>query len=117
MKKLPKYAFENDILYLRPKSYTPEDLDAPWYEEVAVGKNTLSVMVKEMCAEAKIDMKTNHRLRASGTTAMFRANVPEKIIQKMTGHRSIEALHTYERVSTDQQKAVYIQGVDGQCFL
>jgi len=24
----------------------------------------------------------------------------------MTGHRSIEALRTYERVSTDQQKAV-----------
>ena len=87
MKKLPKYACDNDILYLRPKTYTPEDPDAPWYEEVAVDKNTLSVMVKEMCAEAKIDKKTNHSLRASSTTTMFRANVPEKIIQKMTCHR------------------------------
>jgi len=38
---------------------------------------------------------------------MFRAIEPEKIIQKMTGHWSIEALHVYERVCTDQQKAVY----------
>ena len=44
MKKPPKYAFDNDILYLRPKTYTPEDPDAPWYEEVAVDKNTLSVI-------------------------------------------------------------------------
>ena len=86
--------------YLRPKTYTPEDPDAPWYE------NTLSVMVKEMCAEAKIYNKTNHSLCASGTTTVFRANVPEKIIQKMTDHRSIEVLRTYKRVSTDQQKTV-----------
>ena len=37
---------------------------------------------------------------------MFQANVPEKIIQKTTGHRSIEALRSYERVSNEQQKAV-----------
>ena len=49
--KLPKYAFEQDILYLRPKAKTPADDHSPWYEEAAVGKNTLSVMVKEMCAK------------------------------------------------------------------
>ena len=63
-------------------------------------------MVKEMCGEAGIGKKTNHSLRASGASAMFRANVPEKIIQRTTGHRSIEALRTYEQVSTEQQKAV-----------
>ena len=105
--KLPKYAFEQDnILYLRPKATTPADLSLPWYEEAAVGKNTLSAMVKEMCAEAGIGGKTNHSLRATGASAMFQANVPKKIIQKTTGHRSIEALHSYERVSTEQQKAV-----------
>ena len=63
-------------------------------------------MVKEMCGEAGIGKKTNHSLCASGASAMFRANVPEKIIQRTTGHRSIEALRTYEQVSTEQQKAV-----------
>ncbi len=76
------------------------------YEETPVGKNTLSVMVKQICAEAGVGKKTNHSLRASGASAMFEAHVPEKIIQKTTGHRSLEALCTYERVSTDQHQAV-----------
>ena len=50
--------------------------------------------------------KTNHSLRATGATAMFQANMPEKIIQKTTGHRSLEALRSYERISTQQHQAV-----------
>ena len=106
MKKLPKYAFDNDILYLPPKATAPSDPEAPWYDEVPVGKNTLAAMVKEMCMEAGFNNKTNHSLCATGTSAMFRANVPEKIIQKTTGHRSIEALRSYERISEEQHRAV-----------
>lgn len=108
LSKLPKYAFEQDIFYLRPKRVTPSDPAAAWYENVPVGKNTLSTMVKDMCSEADILGKTNHSLRATGTSMMFQNNVPEGIIQKVTGHtcRSIEALRTYERVSVDQHKAV-----------
>ena len=47
-------------------------LDSPWYEEMPVGKNTLSTMV-EMCVEGGIAMKTNHSLRATGTSAMSQA--------------------------------------------
>ena len=28
-----KYAFDNDILYLRPKVTAPSDPEAPWYDE------------------------------------------------------------------------------------
>ena len=62
----------------------------------------LSSMVKNMCLEGGIAGKSNHSLRASGATAMFQNGVPEKIIQKVTGHRSLEALREYERISTDQ---------------
>ena len=41
-------------------------------------------MVKEMCVDAGIAPRTNHSLRASGASSMFRANVPKKIIQKIT---------------------------------
>lgn len=41
---------------------------------------------------------------AFSTATMFRANVSGKITQKMTDHRTIEALHTCKQVSTDQQK-------------
>ena len=37
---------------------------------------------------------------------MFKANVPEKIIQKTTVHRSIEALQSYECISEEQHRAV-----------
>ena len=40
------------------------------------------------------------------TATMFRANASGKITPKVTDHRTIEALHTCEQVSTDQQKAV-----------
>ena len=58
-----------------------------------------------MCSQVGISgHKTNHSLRATGTTRMFEAGVPDKIIQQRTGHRSAEALHLYERVSVEQQR-------------
>ena len=63
-------------------------------------------MMKGMSVECGIATKTNHSLRATGVTSMFQANVPEKIIQKTTGHRSVEALRSYERISVNQYKSV-----------
>ena len=37
---------------------------------------------------------------------MFSANVPEKLIQSRTGHRSLQALRVYERPSEEQHQAV-----------
>ena len=47
--KLPKFAFEKNILYLRPKRTTPSNPEEAWYENVAVGKNSLRTMVKDVC--------------------------------------------------------------------
>ena len=107
MEKLPKVAFERDIFYWRPKESTSASPVAPWFEERVLGKATLAHMVKNMCAEAGIaGNKTNHSLRATGATRMFEGNVPEKIIQQRTGHRSVEALRTYQHTSVHQHKAV-----------
>ena len=59
-----------------------------------------------MCAEANIVGKTNHSLRATGATALFQKGVPERIIQNVTGHRSLEALRSYERISLSQHQEV-----------
>ena len=45
--------------------------------------------------------KTNHSLRATGASELFKRGVPEKIVQERTEHRSLEALRTYERSSED----------------
>lgn len=52
-------------------------------------------MVADMCAQAGIDgRKTNHSLRVTGTSSLFEAGVPERIIQSHNG--SLDALHMYE---------------------
>ena len=51
-------------------------------------------------------VKTNHSLRVSGASAFFDAGVPERIIQGRTGHRCLESLRVYERV-TNQQNQKY----------
>jgi hypothetical protein len=106
LSKLPDYAFKEDILYCRPKAYTPSDDSKPWYDPIPVGRNKLSSIVKDMCQEAKIDVKSNHSLRATGATVMFQSNFPEHIIQKTTGHQSLDSLRMYERVSEEQHQAV-----------
>lgn len=53
-----------------------------------------------------MERKSNHSLRATGATEMFAANVPEKLIQSRTGHRSLDALRLYERPSHEQHQAV-----------
>ena len=105
LKKLPSFAFEKEIFYCRPKATTPHS-DKPWYDSVAVGKNKLAGMVSEMCEAGGVKRRTNHSLRATGASALFQGNVPEKVIQQTTGHRSVEALRVYERPSDDQQRKV-----------
>jgi len=42
---------------------------------------------------------SNHSPRASGATELSQAEVPEKVIHEITGHRSVKALCQYEKVS------------------
>ncbi|XP_065882477.1 zinc finger MYM-type protein 2-like [Dysidea avara] len=103
LKLLPPGAYDNDIFYLQPLSGIPGSSSAPWFKNVAVGRNTLGNMMKNMCNKAGISGGfTNHSLRAYGATALFQAKVPEKLIQQRTGHRSLESLRQYERTSESQ---------------
>ena len=105
--KLPKSAVDNDLFYCKPMASAPLDDSCPWYFNVPIGKNTLSKMVADMCAEAGLSgKKTNHSLRVSGTSCLFEAGVPEKLIQQRTGHRTLESLRMYERVTDKQHLAV-----------
>ena len=98
-----QYLIEKDIFYVRPLDKIPSDPSAPWYTSVPIGHYTLDKKVSVMCRNAGImGHKTNRSLRATGATELYRSDVPEKIIQERTGHRSLKALRVYER-STDQQ--------------
>ena len=104
--KLPKKAFEEDNFYVRPLERVPTDEGTPWFTSVPVGKNTLSGMTKTMCTEAGVSgNKTNHSLRAYAVTEMYNAGIPEKVIQDRSGHRSIDGLRKYEKISEQQKES------------
>ena len=106
IRKLPSEAIMKDLFYCRPLQKTSSELQ-PWYSAVPIGRNMLNQMVALMCETAGISgKKTNHSLRVTGATALFDAGVPEQIIQSRTGHKSVEALRLYERVTNDQVNMV-----------
>jgi integrase len=77
--KLPTEAKE-DYLYVRPLDKKLQDPTLPWYSPVPLGKHTLQQKVKKMCAEAGISShKTNHSLRATGATELYKKGAPEKL--------------------------------------
>ena len=51
-------------------------------------------------------MKTNHSLKTTGATRLFQSKVPEKSLQKTTGHHSLEAMQKYEHTPTGRHQAV-----------
>ena len=109
--KLPSKAKDKDLFYVRPmgKINASESTyeRTVWYYSIPIGHKKLSQMVPEICKLANISgHKTNHSLRATGATELYEAEVPEKIIQERTGHRSIECLCMYERTSDKQHQAV-----------
>ena len=83
LSKLPAASASKDVFYLQPLPKVPSDDSKPWYTLTPVGRNTLSTMVKNICTDAGVGgNKTNHSLRATGTTALFTDGVPERSFNK-----------------------------------
>ena len=99
-------AKEKDLFYVRPLQNVSNYADKPWYNSVPLGKYTLQAKLKNMCSSAGVSgHKTNHSLCATAATKMFKSGVPKKLIQEQTGHCSIEALRTYDRLDDAQHTA------------
>ena len=96
--KFPADPSSLSFFYLKPLSQAPIDLHKPWFYPTPIGRNALGKFVQTMCERAGIgERKTNHSLRATGATALFNAEVPEKLIKGTTGHKTSQALQLYER--------------------
>ena len=91
--KLSKEAKEEDLFYCHLLPTVSKSPDDPWYTAVPVGRGMLQTMVCDMCEEVgERAEKNSHSFRVSGTTGLFVAGVPERIIQFRTRHSSLEAL-------------------------
>ena len=45
---------EKEVLYLKPRTITPEDSSAPWFVLIPVGWNSLGAMVKTMASQGPL---------------------------------------------------------------
>ena len=94
----------NTALYLRPLK---KPKDSIWFSKLSIGHNTLSNTVARVCKAGGINgYKTNHSLRVTTATRLFQRGVDEQLIMSRTGHRSIEGVRTYKRVSEEQTKGL-----------
>ncbi len=96
-------ATEKDLFYVHLYVVETVRNETTWYYSIPIGRNKLSQMVHDMCKLGNISgHKTNHSLRATSATELYAAEVPEKIIQEQTGHRSIEGLRLYEQAASSR---------------
>ena len=104
--KIPTEDMQNDYFYLKPKKdFSPSD--ESWYTNQVLGKNQPMTMVPKMFTEAGLSKRaTNHSLRATGATELYRCGVPENVIKERTGHKSLDGVRAYDRTSVEQQVAV-----------
>ena len=76
-----------NVFYLKPLAAVPRE--DSWFTPVAVGHNTLQHMTKTMCENGGIKgFKTNHSLRATAATRLYKEGVDEQLIMERTGHHS-----------------------------
>ena len=56
---------------------------------------------------------TNHSLRATTATILYKHNIPEQQIMETTGHRSLEGVRGYKRTTESQiqEASEIIQGM------
>ena len=94
IERCPKEYLVN-AFYLKPlQKYENRDI---WFSAIPLDHNKLNSMVKTMMAEARVKgYFTNHSLRATTFSRLSREGVDEKLIRRVTGHRS-EALQSYKQ--------------------
>ena len=107
LRELPQSAKDNDVFYCR--SLVKYTEDGVWYSQQPRGVNYLNEMVKRMCCEANLEGRyTNHSLRASGATELFQSEVLEKVIQEITGHRSVKHFGNMKKYQLFKKKLLAI---------
>ena len=75
-----------------------------WYYKCPMGRNTLGDLVKKMCLRTGIEgKKTNHSIRKTCVRALSDAGVPAHKIIKITGHKNVSSLSSYDRELSDEE--------------
>ena len=96
-KDAPSHAF-----YPKPSRFSTSTC---WYSKIPQGHSTLSLTVGHLCKLAGIKRYyTNHSLQAAITSRLYQCRVDEQLVMEHTGHRSHEGVHSYKRLTSDEQR-------------
>ena len=80
---------------------------ACWYASQPIGCDKLNGTIARICKAAGIQVfKTNHSLRATAATRLYRASIDEQIIMETTGHRSLDSVRSYKHTSAQQKESI-----------
>ena len=77
--------------------------DKCWYYNMKQGVNTLASFMPRLSKDLKLSqIYSNHSLRVTGATILAKNYNPHQIMA-VTGHKSIQSLAVYERVSAEEK--------------
>lgn len=98
---------ECDRLFQLPKTLAAET-DTVWYHRRPLGEKKIGAFMKEISKDAELSrIYTNHCVRATTITKLSYAGVDKIEIMKLTGHRNIKSIETYNSDSSEKQKQIY----------
>ena len=87
--------------YQKTKNWQDSDV---WYTNKKIGFNPLSSFMSRISHDADLSQVcTNHSIRVTGTTYLTRKQFTPKQIMSVTGHKSLNSLAIYQKVSTDEK--------------
>ena len=115
MKYVSKLNPRCEYLWQQAKD-TVQDCDI-WYKPLKIGKNPLAGFMSRISHDADLSqVYTNHLIRVTGTTLLGRYNFSDKQIMAVSGHRSVNSLSVYKKVSDEEKITMglamthYLQG-------
>lgn len=93
-----------DRLWQYPKdSFIEEE---GWFTKKPIGKDTLSSFMTSLSKKCNLSqIYTNHSIRATGATILSQSMFSASQIMAVTGHKSVQSLSIYQRVS-DREKLI-----------
>ena len=78
-----------------------------WYTNKKIGTNPLATFMSTLSENCELSkVYTNHCIRVTGTTFLMRNKFSAKQVMAITGHKSLNSLSIYQKVSTDEKLAM-----------
>ena len=90
-------------LWQYPKEFYMKDDDI-WYNGRKIEPNPMSKFMGQLSHSAGLSrVYTNHSIRVTATTFLARNNFTAKQIMSITGHKSVNSLAIYQKVSSNEK--------------